>query len=73
MDSTASVPAPPPVAVTAPAVYNSVKDIPFVFDPSQPSYSLAEVAQHSDPASPWIVVITWISIMGACAQLQTYL
>eukprot|EP01036_Dinobryon_divergens_P027779 gene27779-36606_t len=56
MDSTASVPAPPPVAVTAPAVYNSVKDIPFVFDPSQPSYSLAEVAQHSDPASPWIVV-----------------
>ena len=57
MDATVSEPVPPPpVAATAPAVYNSVKDIPFVFDPSQPSYSLAEVAQHSNSDSPWIVV-----------------
>lgn len=33
-----------------------MKDIPFEFDPSQPSYSLSEVAQHSTAESAWIVV-----------------
>lgn len=43
----------PPVPASA---ATSVKDIPFQFDASKPSYSLAEVAEHSSAASPWIIV-----------------
>lgn len=57
MDSTSTVSVASTVATAAVSAEPiSVKDIPFVFDPTQQSYSLAEVAQHSGTENPWIVV-----------------
>jgi len=51
--TTSSTDVTPSVSTSEPV---SVKDIPFVFDPSMQSYTLEEVAQHSGSENPWIVV-----------------